>query len=58
MTEEEVLLAERERLYRWLDAYRNRKVTDTGFGMGEAEIVYEACGRRISVKLTIEEDPS
>ncbi|MDA8318837.1 MAG: hypothetical protein M0030_03350 [Actinomycetota bacterium] len=56
MTEEAVLLAERERLYRWLDAYR--KVTDTGFGMGEAEIVYEACGRRISVKLTIEEDPS
>ena len=56
---EEVLLRQREY---WIECIEGRRpggkgrrlITDTGFGMGQADIVYETDGWRVSVTMRIE----
>ncbi len=55
LSDEELLLAERQALISWLLG-RGLDVTDTGFGMGEALAGYEVGGRLIDVTLKILED--
>ena len=49
------LFDEREALQDLIEARQNREVTDRGFGMGDAELVYQASdGARFSVTLRLE----
>ena len=49
------LLEEREVIQDLIEARKDRTITDRGFGMGEAELVYQASdGARFSVTLRLE----
>lgn len=61
VTDSDCLLGERTWLIKCLDGLRpggkgKRLVTDSGFGMGQADVVYEIDGRRVAIRMWIEDD--
>jgi hypothetical protein len=57
---EECLMGERQWIINCLDGKRpggkgKRLVTDTGFGMGQADVVYKIDGRRVAIRIQLEE---
>jgi hypothetical protein len=58
---EECLMGERQWIIACLEGLRpggkgKRLVTDAGFGMGQADVVYEIDGRRVAIRMHLESD--